>query len=56
MLQASEKSLKAAGFARDANSVEKNSHDIVGLASGVPSVQDRAASLANLVGGHTKMR
>ena len=55
-LQASEKSLKAAGFARDANTVEKNSHDINLLASGFPSIQSSAAELSNLVGVHTKMR
>ena len=56
IFQASEKSLKAAGFARDANTVEKNSHDILSLSSGFPSIRDHAAELANLVGVHTKMR
>ena len=56
IFQASEKSLKAAGFARDANTVEKNSHDIMSLSSGFPSIRDHAVELANLVGVHTKMR
>ena len=56
LLQASEKSLKAAGFARDAKTVEKNSHDINSLASRFPLIRGPAAELSNLVGVHTKMR
>ena len=55
--QATEKSLKAAWFAKDANKVERHSHDICGLAEGlIDRVRGPVQELSALVGEHTKMR
>lgn len=55
--QASEKSLKAAWFARNANGFDRKSHDLRCLARGLtPELHECAQEVSTLLGEHTKMR
>lgn len=56
-LQAAEKALKAAGFAKDANSVDRRSTDLVVLATKLTEDLKRLASmLKEEIGDYSKMR
>ncbi|XP_053401269.1 sacsin-like [Mercenaria mercenaria] len=55
--QASEKSLKAAWFYKDANLTPRSSHSLISLASGLnKELREQAALLENRLGQHTRMR
>lgn len=56
--QATEKSLKAAWFAKDANKVPRLSHDISAIAMMIGSgdISNCVADLADLTGNYAKMR
>lgn len=56
-LQAVEKSLKAAAFAKDANIVNRYTHDLRSLADGLTeSIRQLVSRLSSLLGEHTRMR